>query len=707
MGNGKGKQRVWFLGAVMFSFLAVLCAQGLADDTCLVAFSGPGQGWSSLTAPVIPQEKTLSANRVYLGLFRAKDGPLWEGDVVRLGLSTDNEIVDKNGNPALDSGGAVEAGAVPYWSARDWADPLKPNFIAGDERNIYTYLGASRDLTIGANQFRADNVLLTSTVLGDPVHSPSQVIDYVRGVDVFDEDGDSDVSENRGAILGDVLHSQPLAVTYRVTDDSSETVVFFGANDGMLHALLDSEWDSDGNETLSGTELWAFIPPDQLHRLKDLLEGIEHQFFIDASPKVFVQDLNGDEVVDADAGDRAFLVCGEREGGTGYFALDITDPRRPLFLWRINRVNDAPLLGLPVGAAPDSVIPALGQTWSEPAFAIVRTSDEDETGTPVFFVGGGYTPDNSTGKAILAIRIVDGSALRVWENGALGISNMNYSIPSSVTVVDEDDNGFADKLYVGDVGGQLWRLGKFTDEEGELLPFPGADENSTDWEAQIIFFAGIPGDPPALRKFFFPPSVTLERGYDLLFMGTGDMDDPCNPTSSDRIYAIKDANGPGTMTELDLVDVTTFPPVPDLDDETADVDGNGFVDRGWYIRLAAGEKILAKGLVFNRVYYVTSFTPTISGGTATLYGLDYKTGKPALFEATFPHTPKRSMEIGTSIPSSPVAAITKSGPKIIVSKTLPTPPAEKASRGAQEAGILAINPTFPPVNFFYLWWMQH
>ncbi|OPX39607.1 MAG: hypothetical protein B1H13_09430 [Desulfobacteraceae bacterium 4484_190.3] len=49
------------------------------------------------------------------------------------------------------------------------------------------------------------------------------------------------------------------------------------------------------------------------------------------------------------------------------------------------------------------------------------------------------------------------------------------------------------------------------------------------------------------------------------------------------------------MTEFDLVDVTEFPPVPDLDDETADVDENGFVDRGWYIRLPAGEKVLAKG----------------------------------------------------------------------------------------------------------------
>lgn len=698
MANKREKRWAWFLSAVMLSFLAMMSAVSLADESCLMAFSGPGSGWSSLTTLVIPPEKTFSADRVYLTLFRTKGGPLWEGDVARLGLSAENRIVDRNREPALEVDGSIKAGAVPFWAARDWAGPSdKPNYIANTDRNIYTYLGSSPRLTNPSNEFQSSNSLLTPAVLGNPVYTPSQIIAFVRGADVLDEDHDGNTSENRESILGDVLHSRPLAVMYRLSDDSSETVVFFGANDGMLHALLDSEVDADGNETLSGTELWAFIPPDQLHRLKNVMEGSEHQVFIDASPKVYVQDLNGDGLVDGDAGDRAILVCGERGGGTGYFALDITDPEQPLFLWRINRVHDAPALSLPTGAAPAHVIPALGQTWSEPAFAIVRTSDADTTGTPVFFIGAGYSPDNSAGKAILAIRVDDGGVLRVWQNGVSGISEMNYSIPSNVAVVDEDGDGFADKVYVGDLGGQLWRIGKFTDDEGEPLPFPESDENSMNWEAHILFFAGIPGESPGIRKLFYAPSVTLEKDYDLLFAGTGDVEDPCNPTSSDRIYAIKDLHDARTLTELNLVDIAAVPHhVPDL-----------YGDQGWYLPLPPGEKVLAKGLVFNRVYYVTTFMPGISGGTATLYGLDYKTGEPALLGGTFPHTPKRSMEIGTSIPSGPVAVVTKTGQKLLVSKTLATPPSERPTRGAQEAGILAINPSFPPVNFFYLWWMQH
>jgi len=523
---------------------------------------------------------------------------------------------------------------------------------------------------------------------------------------VFDEDGDGDTSENRAAILGDVVHSRPLVVDYIFPDHSSTTMVFFGANDGMLHAVLDSEVDEEGTETSYGTEAWAFIPPDQLHRLKGLVEGDVHPCFIDSSPEVFINDVNDDGIVDAGAGDRVILVCGERRGGTGYFALDITDPQRPLFLWRINRINDAPILNLPPGAAPDSVIPALGQTWAKPAFALVKTSDGDETGTPVFFVGGGYSPDNSVGRAILAIRVFDGSVLRVFEDGVMGTSGMDYAIPGAVTVIDEDDNGFADKVYAGDVGGHLWRIGSFTNAEGEPLPFPEADANIMNWKPQLLFFAGIPGEPPSLRKFFYPPSVTLEKGYDLLFAGTGDVEDACNTTSSDRIYAIKDVNGAETLTELDLVDVTSFPLVPDLNSETTDVDQNGYVDRGWYIRLAAGEKVLAKGLVFNKIYYVTTFIPNQKGGTATLYGLNYKTGEAALFGPEVPHNPGRTMEIGTSIPSSPAAAVSRAGQKIVISTTIRTPGPGRVADGFQNAGIVAITPSFPPVNFFYLWWIQ-
>jgi type IV pilus assembly protein PilY1 len=698
--------RSCFKGAVILLSLLAMSFQGLADDTCFLAFSGSNQGQNTLTAPVIPPSDTASGNRVYLASFRVLEGNFWEGNVSRFALSADGEIVDRNGDPVMESDGSIKAGAVPFWAARDWADPSKANYIANTNRNIYTYLGSSKDLTVASNQFQSSNPLLTSTVLGNPTHTVPQIIDFVRGADVFDENNDGEVSANRAVILGDVIHSEPLVVTYLLPDDSLKTFVLFGANDGMLHALLDSEVDPDGKETLFGMEAWAFIPPDQLHRLRQLVEGTGHEFFIDSSPEVFLRDINGDGKVAAADGDQAIVVCGERKGGTSYFALDITDPQSPRLLWRINPINDAPVLGLPAGAAPDQWVPVLGESWSEPAFALVRTTDEDETGTPVFFIGGGFSPDSSLGKAVLAVRVLDGSVLTTFENGSMGTSGMDYAIPSTVTVVDEDGNGFADEVYVGDIGGQMWRIGRFTDAEDNPLPFPQTDEDIMNWNADILFTAGIPGESPHERKFFYPPSVTLEKGYDLVFAGTGDVEDACNPTSLDRIYAVKDTHDAGQLTELDLVDVTKFPPVPDLDDETADVDQNGYVDRGWYIRLPAGESVLAKVLVFNRVLYVTTFTPN-EGGKATLYALDYKTGEPAFSSAEFNHNLGRAKEIGTSVPSRPVATVNQGVQNIITAATAPStavPP--KGSKGPQGAGILAINPLFPKVNFFYLWWKQ-
>ena len=38
------------------------------------------------------------------------------------------------------------------------------------------------------------------------------------------------------------------------------------------------------------------------------------------------------------------------------------------------------------------------------------------------------------------------------------------------------------------------------------------------------------GEMPDPWKFFYPPSVTLEKGYDLVFMGTGDRENACDTT---------------------------------------------------------------------------------------------------------------------------------------------------------------------------------
>jgi type IV pilus assembly protein PilY1 len=350
--------------------------------------------------------------------------------------------------------------------------------------------------------------------------------------------------------------------------------------------------------------------------------------------------------------------------------------------------------------APDVVISELGETWSEPQFGLVKTSDEDNHGPAVFFIGGGYSSNNSAGKTVLVINVFTGQVVREFSN----LPDMDYSIPSSVTVVDGDSNGFVDKAYVGDLGSQMWRFGKFTDSDDNALTFPATDENIMNWTdqaAHIIFLS----DWNHRRKYFYPPSVTLEQDYDLVFMGTGNRENPCNPFSSDRIYAVKDSHDFVTLNETVLVDVTDpTAPIPNLNDAEGDVDENGRVDKGWYIRLEQGEKVLSEGVVFFKTYYVTTFMP--DEGAATLYALNYLTGEAVLPFTGFPGSSGdiiRSIEIGRGIASRPVVVITEEGEKLLVSVGSTRPNEEGGPVGP---GILVIEPAAPPSNFFYLWWKE-
>lgn len=684
--------------AICILLLMFMASVGVGDDTCIFPPEQDSDTFVSFVAPAIPPDRTTSGSFAYLALFRPTSSNFWQGDLVKLGLDEDGNFVDANGAPALDSDGNLKASAQPFWALKDWSNPVKSNYIHNTYRKIYTYLGISKDLAHPSNEFKSKNVAITAPILCNPDDAVSEIIDYVRGADVFDEDGDGDTTENRAFILGDIMHSKPLVLTYRYPDNTSQTYVYFGADDGMLHAVLDTETEANGDVTTYGKEVWAFIPPDQLHRLKDMIEGESHSYYVDSSPKAYTIDVDGDGILDKDDGDRIILICGERKGGRSYFALDVTDPREPIFLWRISCSNDAGLFKLPPGARPDVIIPELGRTWSEPVFGRVKTADDDTVGTPVFFIGGGFSATNSAGKAILAISPIDGSVVKRFKNGVAGITHMNFSIPSTVAAIDEDGNGFTDKLYVGDTGGQIWRVGKFTDPYGDPLQFPAADENIKLWTAVRLFSA----TSAPRRMFFYPPSVSFERGYDLLLIGSGNREDPCERSSAERIYALKDFHDDRTLTEDDLVDVTNPPPVPDFDSETADADNNGFVDRGWFIRLATGEKVLEKGLLFNKVYYVTTFIPDGGQGRARLCALSYKTGTPALFAEEGNGT--RSRIVGVGVPSKPVMYIGRTNLKLFISTATPVIGGPGLVTSA-EAAILEIQPLAPTSNLFYSWWM--
>lgn len=695
-------------------------AQALMD-----ALSAILEKTNSFSAPVVPVTRTTSGNRLYMAFFAPKAGSnFWEGNVVKLGLDADLNIVDKNGNSATFPNGAINFDVQPYWATIDWADTTKNNGILHSARNIYTYLGgASRNLTDVANHFKDSNAGLTAAILGNPANTREDIINYVRGADVFG----AVPTNNRTLITGDVLHSEPLVhqyihstgtltvivtsgtftpgeivrgskgafasvvsttdstLTYNnlqvpftagetltgigsdtivasgatatVENISDITMVYFGANDGMLHAVRDS----------NGTEVWGFIPPNQLARLKLMVESTSHQYYVDASPRIYLHDINGNGFIDLADGDKVILVSGERKGSEGYFALNVTNPEAPVLLWRINRTSDLAY------AVPDQVISQLGESWSVPRFGKVKTAVADIVGTPVMVIGGGYSSTNAAGKAVLAINVLTGAAVRIFENATPGanIIGMNYSIPSTVRVLDTDHNGFIDKLYVGDTGGQIWRIAGLTDAFGTPLAFPAVNENLLDWQGYKLFSTA------AGRKFFYPPSVTLEEGYDQVYIGSGDRENPCDKTTQDEVYVIKDGHSiPAAWTISDLYNINS----PPADTTTP---------KGWFQSLSPGEKVLDETLVFAGVLYFTTFIPNddvcVPGGAATFY------------------TPEGSFVIGGGIPSRPVLVLRDKTAAILVSVGSTNPDADSP---VTTAGT--VKPASLPnaVKLLPIWWKE-
>lgn len=619
---------------------------------------------TSYVAPVVPisqMERTSAGNRIYLAMFKPTETSLWKGNIKKYGIATRNAsgaIVDGNDNPVktvdcntpsnpvtanvgdiVDAEGylvmkpdnSIYACAKSYWSSVADGEDVEQGgvgeklFSRAESRKIYTYLGNS-DLTASSNAFLPGPMsVITPQMLGlaagDTI-GRDKVINFVHGLDSYDWEGDpitggpdGITNVKRSWVLGAFIHSRPVVIHY----NKDLSIIYAGGNDGMLHAF---------NDDNSGKEEWAFVPPYLLPYLKNL-NGEALQFFVDGAPKAYIErDVNGNLT-------KGILIFGLRRGGNQYYALDITTYDKPKLLWEID--PSTPGFG------------ELGQTWSTPNIAKIKAWNN-----PVAFIGGGYdeNQDNlpviandTKGRAIYVIDIITGSL--VWSYSQANNALMKYSIPSDIARVDTDGDTYIDRLYVGDVGGQMWRF----------------DISDSGLTGKIIFDSSW--GESAKRKIFYPPDVTLERGnYEMIFFATGDREHPKDTTKINRLYAVKDRNPASPLKESNLYDATQdLLQEGDYVSELAKLNGS----EGWYIKLNenVGEKCLSNAVLFYGVVYYTTFQPTFGApgdpcflgeGIARLYAVDYKTGN-AVFNLdgvgtleSLTHS-DRSTEMGVSIPS--------------------------------------------------------
>ena len=645
---------------------------------------------TSFVAPVVPispDNKTYGSNRVYMGFFKPQSQAPWFGNLKKYGLDANYNIVDMKGNPAFTST------SYSYWSDPD-GDPDASSVDAGgagaklltQTRNIYTYTGGTGtklNLTdsSGANLFSTSNTAITKEMMNVADDTTkNDLINYVIGKDVYGMG--STTSVKREWMFGDVLHSKPVVVNYAKfaqADENSnknKSIIYVGSNDGMLHAIND--WD--------GSEAWAFIPPDVLPNLQDIA-GETHTYGVDATPSVYIYDANKDGNIDT--GDKVILLVGLRRGGGpntyagslgSYYALDVSIPAAPKYLWSLSNTTTG--------------FSELAESWGEPKFVKMKIgnpaiskivaflpggydnmNEDGRYGATQLFTGTGVDNTDSgegsvtsaptgdshlpIGRGIYAVEIatldingkpdIKTTPTRIWGavNGASTsftaspstYSDMKFSFVSDITTLDVDGNGYIDRLYATDLGGNLWRF----------------DVGLTDvtlWKGYKIFSAKPDSASMVTgRKMFFKPIATLEktltvpsRGNDAtLFIGSGDREHPSNTSVVDRIYAVRD-KGQTTVTkyESDLIDVTTDA-LQLSTTTTAAVTtllNSLSSSYGWYITLEnSGEKVLAQPALTNKTVYFTTYAPSNSTetnpdpckpsnmGTSRLYALDYATGE--------------------------------------------------------------------------------
>lgn len=562
---------------------------------------------ATFTAPAVAVDNFNRArhrNDLYVTVFQPDERVHWPGNLKKYRLRAgDGAIVDADGQPAVDPDtGFFSEHARSFWSEtpdgrRVEVGGAASRLPAPDERRVYTWLADSR-LTASANAVTRANNRIDEDILGlgdpdDPARGA--VIDFMRGIDVADANGDgrTDDAHNR---IGDPLHASPVSVVYGGADgdgDGGDAVVFFGTNDGYLHAV-DPE---------TGVEKWAFVPPeflaDQVRLLENATASSKH-YGIDGDLSVHV--IGGEDgEIDPGDGDAVHLYFGLRRGGTSYYALDVTDPDAPSVLWQLDEDD----------------LPGVGQSWSRPVPTRIAVDDpgqnEDER---VVVFGGGYdeTQDNHTastddiGNAVYVVDALSGELL--WHGGRSGgtkrFADMRYSMPADVKVVDLDGDGRADRMYAADMGGQVWRFDVSHGNTPSGLVNGGVI-------AQLGSAAHASPSAAETRRFYYAPDVALVnrggRSFVHVGIGSGYRAHPNSTDNEDRFYALRDHE---PFRQLSQSEFDTRAPITedDLTDVTDDLDAAPEAGgAGWYLRLATGEKVLAEARTFNNEVFFTTFTP--------------------------------------------------------------------------------------------------
>lgn len=439
--------------------------------------------------------------------------------------------------------------------------------------------------------------------------------------------------------LGDIVNSPIVAVgEYLATS----------ANDGMVHIFKKNGGGDDRNYSLKLSYIPGTMPRKDIQSQDSTLAKELRAF----AEKGYVGDRYGVDggfvlrQVELSGQKHVFMFGAMGFGGRGAYALDLTkadgnDPTKAsLFDVKDNgnNGNNRVELGYTVGT------PQIGKTHNGKYAAFLASgyatkeinSTENQTALYV------YDLESNNGTPIATINVPDGK-------GGL----------SSPTLVDKDLDGTVDIAYAGDRGGSMYR-------------FDLSGNNPTSWSARAIFS----GNKPITSA----PAISQLKDKRVVIFGTGSdlSEDDVLSTSEQYIYGIFDddmvANnvnvklsglGGGLLEQhLTQEDKTLF-----LTDYKRS-DGSG--DKGWVVKLEAGQRVTVKPTVVLRTAFVTIHKYTGNdkcGAETAILGINTADGGKLTKKSARPIVPDANKDVaqysghkkGTNGKSIPIGCMEKNG----------------------------------------------
>lgn len=418
--------------------------------------------------------------------------------------------------------------------------------------------------------------------------------------------------------LGAIYHSTPTVVgppREFIRDDSYvsyaadttysvQPIVLYAATmDGQLHAFkvsASTTADMVTTDSLQNNEMWSFFPPAVLQHLDNnfnsgganLLDGTpviaDVPGISDAKdPKVaprFERTANTTTV----NWHRVLVASGGAAAAGGfYYALDITDPTKPSFLWQISTDGSghqlfgsnppAPVItsvtllkNMTSTQVPVAILAGGGGTVQTCKSAVTTTAtstadvndaannNPSNRGGASFKISGmtppplrcwGYSPridgtgsgNNDgviTGATLTVVRLDTGEVIAHFmgqdghnssasRSGALFVGQPFTAPLTGAPIAYPSDTGqVAQRVYVGDADGQLWRV--------DL-----SDINPLNWGVTLAWDSYIDNKSASRDGIYLPPLVTRDpMGNTVLVVATGEQNMLTAQNTDNRLWSL-------------------------------------------------------------------------------------------------------------------------------------------------------------------------